>query len=100
MDYYLKKGEVISVNAASSHFLRVADGCIWLTRPDDPRDYFLRRGGRFDVGAGGTFVLEALADAVVGVECPSKSMLQLTIRVNACIAGNALLLARRTPNGC
>ncbi len=85
MNYNLKKGEVISVKAASSHFLRVSAGCIWLTRPYDPRDYLLRRGDKFDIGAGGAFVLEALTNTTVEVECPAESLLRMTIQVNPCI---------------
>jgi hypothetical protein len=90
MDYHLEKGEVISLKAASLHCLRVAAGCIWLTRPDDPRDYLLGHGDRFALGSGGTFVLEALADATFEVECPAASQVQMTIRISPCSAQQAL----------
>ena len=38
-------------------------GTLWMTLPNDPNDYVLRRGDRMSVRAKGTVLLQALSEA-------------------------------------
>lgn len=38
-------------------------GTLWMTLPNDPNDYVLRRGDRMSVHAKGTVLLQALSEA-------------------------------------
>lgn len=83
MDYMLRKGEVVSMAAArAASVFSVREGRIWLTRPDDSRDYLLSRGDRFPLGGDGTFVLEALADTTIALEGITVKDALVAIRVN------------------
>lgn len=82
MEYILKKGEVMSLTAASSNLIRVNEGLVWLTGSEDPRDYVLNRGDRFDMSGKGTLVLEALADSAFCIGCLHAVPVQVTIQIN------------------
>ena len=92
MEYSLRKGEAMSLSTCQSRYsLSVTEGTIWLTCPDDTRDYFLKRGKSFDTENDGQFVLEAMVDAKIVIESRNpKAVSQLTIQVN-------LELTRRFP---
>ncbi|MDD2310722.1 MAG: DUF2917 domain-containing protein [Desulfuromonadaceae bacterium] len=81
MEYILKKGEVMSLAAAAFPVIRVKKGVVWLTRADDPRDYFLQRGDSFDKSGEGLVVLESLSDCAFDIQCPETAPPQLTIRL-------------------
>jgi hypothetical protein len=38
-------------------------GALWVTLPNDPNDYILRKGDRVSVSTKGTVLLEALSEA-------------------------------------
>jgi hypothetical protein len=44
MEYLLKKGEVMSLDAALCPVIQVKNGVVWLTSTDDSCDHFLQRG--------------------------------------------------------
>lgn len=81
MEYILKKGEVISLEAASSPVIRVKKGAVWLTRADDSRDFFLKRGDSFAREGEGLVVLESMSDCAFDIYCPDTVPTQLTIRL-------------------
>jgi|GEM_PF-1107401 len=84
MDYQLKKGETIAVIAGPEGCsLRLGRGSVWLTRYNDPRDYILRSGATFAIGAPGPVVIEALEDAAIALEyvCTGKPA-RATIQIN------------------
>ena len=81
MEYILKKGEVMSLEAASSPVIRVKEGEVWLTRADDSRDFFLKRGDSFARDGEGLVVLESLSDCVFDIQCPDAVPRQMTIRL-------------------
>ena len=81
MEYILKKGEVMALAAAASPVIRVRGGVVWLTRADDPRDYFLKRGDSFTGDGRGLVVLESLSDCAFDIRCSDAALQQLTIRL-------------------
>ena len=84
MEYSLNKGEAMSLSTRhSTYSLSVSEGVVWLTCPDDSRDYFLKKGARFDTRTEGKFVLEAMVDSTIVVECKdTNTVLLLKIQVN------------------
>ena len=83
MEYILKKGEVMSLTGTAHHLIRVNEGLVWLTGLEDPRDYILNRGSRFDMCGKGTLVLEALADSAFCIGCLQAVPVQVTIQINS-----------------
>lgn len=81
MEYILKKGEVMSLEAAVTPVVRVKEGVVWLTRADDSRNYFLKRGHSFANNGEGLVVLESLSDCAFDIQCPDTAPQQLTIRL-------------------
>ena len=70
MEYSLNKGDAMSLSTCrSAYSLRVGEGVVWLTCPDDSRDYFLKKGAQFDTRTDGKFVLEAMVDSRIVVDC-------------------------------
>lgn len=69
MNYLLKKGETVTITSGPEGCsLRMGRGSVWLTRYEDPRDYFLRPGETVAVSAPGPVVIEALEDATFALE--------------------------------
>lgn len=81
MEYILKRGEVMSLTGSAHHLIRVNEGLVWLTGSEDPRDYLLNRGDRFDMNGKGTLVLEALADSAFCIGCLQAVPVQVTIQI-------------------
>jgi hypothetical protein len=83
MEYRVKKGKAISlVTGRAKYSLRISEGIVWLTCPDDTRDYFLEKGASFDTRTDGKFVLEALSDATIVIDSVSTATVwQLMIQV-------------------
>ena len=81
MEYILKKGEVMSLATAVFPAIRVKEGVVWLTRTDDPRDYFLQRGDSFAKSGEGLVVLESLSDCTFDIQYPETAPSPLTIRL-------------------
>jgi hypothetical protein len=81
MEYILKKGEVIVLEAAASPVIRVKEGVVWLTRAEDSRDYVLRLGDSFARNGEGLVVLESLTDCSFDIQCPDTAPQQLTVRL-------------------
>lgn len=84
MDYLLKKGETVSVTSGPAGCsLRMDRGTVWLTRYDDPRDYFLKSGETFAINVPRVVVIEALEDSAIALEyvCTGKPA-RATIQVN------------------
>ena len=44
--------------------IQALNGTLWVTLPNDPHDYVLKRGDRLSVRSKGTILLEALSEAV------------------------------------
>ncbi|QEM68994.1 DUF2917 domain-containing protein [Geobacter sp. FeAm09] len=92
MDYLLKRGETIAVTAGPEGCsLRTDRGSVWLTRYDDPRDYFLKPGEAFAVRAPGAVVIEALEDAAISLEYPgagrpARATIQVGLGIPSLIA--------------
>lgn len=84
MDYLLGKGEVVTLAGVARQTVTVRAGALWLTVAGDGRDYLLAGGERFTVTADALLVLEALADAVVGVDCPAERPLHLPLLAAVC----------------
>jgi hypothetical protein len=84
MEYSLDKGKAMSLSTGHGKYsLKVCEGVVWLTCPDDSRDYFLEKGERFDTRTVGKFVMEAMTDSVIVIECKNTdTALQLMIQVN------------------
>lgn len=83
MDYILRKSEVLSMTATgAASALAVRKGRVWLTRPDDSRDFLLGPGERFPLEGDGICVLEALADATIVLEGVPVKDARTTIQVN------------------
>lgn len=84
MEYSLNKGEAMSLSTChSTYSLSVREGVVWLTCPDDSRDYFLKKGERLDTRTEGKFVLEAMVDSTIVVDCKhANTVLLLKIQVN------------------
>lgn len=93
MDYLLKKGETVAVTAVPEGCsLRMGQGSVWLTRYDDPRDYFLKSGESFAVSAPGAVVIEALEDAAIFLEyaCSGRPA-RATIQVGLCFSSPTIM---------
>lgn len=93
MDYLLKKGETVSIaTGPACCSLRMCSGTAWLTRYDDPRDYFLRPGETFAISATGTVVVEALEDTALSLEhaCCDKPV-RATVRAGIGLPSHTVL---------
>jgi hypothetical protein len=84
MEYSLNKGKAMSLSTGPTEYsLRVSEGIVWLTCPDDSRDYFLEKGESFDTRTDGKFVLEAMLDSRIVIDRKNTgTVLQLMIQVN------------------
>lgn len=84
MEYSLKKRNTMSLSTGHAKYsVRVSEGVVWLTCPEDSRDYFLKKGESFDTRTEGKFVLEAMADSTIVIDCKkTEKVLQLLIQVN------------------
>lgn len=71
----------MSLSATVFPVIRVNEGVVWLTRTDDPRDYFLQRGDSFTKSGEGLVVLESLSDCAFDIQYPETAPSQLTIRL-------------------
>jgi hypothetical protein len=83
MEYSLNKGKAMSLSTGQAKYLlRVSTGIVWLTCPDDSRDYFLGIGESFDTRTEGRFVLEAMVDSTIDIDCRNAdTVVQLLIQV-------------------
>ena len=59
MEIRLTLNEVMSIDGGGAVTLRCLEGIVWVTRPGDPRDYFLRAGEELRLGSAGPAVVEA-----------------------------------------
>jgi hypothetical protein len=81
MEYILKKGEVMSLEAAVTPVIRVKEGVVWLTRTEDTCDYVLQPCDSFVRNGAGSLVLESLSDCTFDIQCPDTAPCQLTIQL-------------------
>lgn len=60
MEIGLEDGAVLGIDSSKQAFaLRCLEGCLWLTRTDDARDYFLVAGQQMEFGRNDAVVVEA-----------------------------------------
>ncbi|KAA0893210.1 DUF2917 domain-containing protein [Oryzomonas rubra] len=92
MNYLLKKGETVALTSGPEGCsLRMNRGSVWLTRYEDPRDYFLRPGETVAISAPGAVVIEALEDTTFTLEyaCtggPARATIQVGLGLPSPVA--------------
>ena len=70
----LVERDTISVVDGKGARVAVVDGSVWITQEHDPRDVMLRPGQSFTLDRNGTTIIEALADAEVALDAPSRCL--------------------------
>ena len=83
MEYSLNKGKAMSLSTGHAKYsLRVIEGIVWLTCPDDSRDYFLEKGESFDTRTDGKFVMEAMINSTIIIDCKNAdTVFQVMVQV-------------------
>lgn len=77
----LCKGELLTLESKEGiEAITVIDGQVWITRPDDARDYCLEAGARLPACAAGKLIVEALQPATLILSCKEPgSALNITV---------------------
>lgn len=68
MEYFLKKGELLTfVATRSMEGVTVKAGRVWMTKYSDPADYCLEAGELIPIKSGERIFIEALDDAALAL---------------------------------
>ena len=70
----LAERDTISVVDGKGARIAVTTGSVWITQERDPRDVLLRPGQSFTLDRDGTTIVEALIDAEIALDAPSRSL--------------------------
>lgn len=71
MDLVLNTGEIISIDGDARNLtVSCLSGALWMTQPEDPKDYIIRPGEKFVVSRKGLIAVTALESARVHLADP------------------------------
>ena len=76
----LSERDTISVVDGKGARIAVTEGSVWITQEHDPRDVLLQAGESFILDRDGATIVEALVDAEVALDAPSRCLQPVAAR--------------------